>query len=63
MFEVGSWPWTLAHQMMMVIIQRTESPGTELQRMSVDQTMGPLGRLEFGWALGLIGHPPSHFFA
>ena len=63
LFETGSWPWTLSRQAMMVIVQRTETLGAELQRISVDPSVGPLGRLAFARALTLVGHQASQFFA
>ena len=62
-FEVGSWPWTLARQVIMMISKSTESLGSELKRISVDRTVGPLGRLTFAYMLSLIRHPASQFFA
>ena len=61
--EPASWPWTLAQQASMVILGNTGSLPLELQRVSQDPKIGPLGRLAFAYVMKYIGHPASSYFA
>ncbi len=62
-FPYGSWPWTLLRQGALVVIGKGQYTGAELQRVAQSGQMGPVGRLAYATALGLIGSPARVPFA